>query len=402
MGAALRLGWAVAEVRGRAWPDGPRPGRAVPPLDPPDVLPLRSQRRPSDAHREALRGLLTGVERLRLDRHHRFADELAAVLPVDGAGPGSREAPASGPGDTTAPGDASASAPGDAPASAPGDAPDAGPPPWAATAGFFLSWDAWFQDELAQRDEALANAYLLGRGLAECYWGLGSEAAWSTASGPSAVSPAFLLGADRRRELSRMLGRLDPAMTHETTPAAISGSLEAWGAVAEDEHWHRAPDLRVTLYEQVRRWYQLIILGQDPTTLIRPYAKLTGVRGIGRAARLFWPQAVLFITAFALVTGFFTVSGGSAPTWVTSLLATSGFGVFVAAGLLARGQSAAQRLLTRLRQDAYTDLVAVSLTTVPERPPGADGRGGDARSARSRLESLVRRRALTPPTPPPA
>ena len=32
--AALRLGWAVAEVRGRSWPDGPRPARTVPPLDP--------------------------------------------------------------------------------------------------------------------------------------------------------------------------------------------------------------------------------------------------------------------------------------------------------------------------------------------------------------------------------
>ncbi len=152
----------------------------------------------------------------------------------------------------------------------------------------------------------------------------------------------------------------------------------------------------------MRRWYQLVILGQDPTTLIRPYAKLTGLRGIGRAARLFWPQLVLFVTAFGLATAYFIVVGGSAPDWVSSLLATSGFGVFVAAGVLARGQSAAQRLLTRLRQDAYTDLVAVSLTAVPERPP-APGRSmrHNARSARSRLETLVRLRSLTTPTRPP-
>lgn len=173
---------------------------------------------------------------------------------------------------------------------------------WSTTAAFFLTWDAWFQDELAQRDEALANAYLLGRGLAECYWGLGSESTWVTNGRPSAVSPAFLLGADRRLELSRMLSRLDPAMTHETSPAAISGSLEAWGAVARDEHWLSSPDLRATLYEQVRRWYQLVVLGQDPTTMVRPYAKLTGLRGIGRAARLFRPQLALFGTALALVT----------------------------------------------------------------------------------------------------
>ena len=172
--------------------------------------------------------------------------------------------------------------------------------------------------------------------------------------------------------------------------------------MAGDEAWTRSPGLRPALYEQVRRWYQLVILGQDPTTLIRPYAKLTGLRGIGRAARLFWPQLTLFVIAGSLVVGFFTVSGGSGPTWVSSLLATSGFGIFVAAGLLARGQSAAQKLVTRLRQDAYTDLVAVSLTVVPERPASGTGTGREAaRAARTRLESLVRRRALTTPTTPP-
>jgi hypothetical protein len=365
--AALRLGWAVAEVRGRAWPDGPRPASTVPLLDPPDVLPLRSQRRPADARREALRGLVTAATVLGVDRDGALADELRTALPAEDGGPAAPH-----------------------------------PPPWSTTAAFFLEWDAWFQDELAQRDEALANSYLLGRGLAECYWGLGSEATWVRNDTPSAVSPAFLLGADRRLELSRMLGRLDPATVHETSPAAISGSLEAWGAVVEDEHWLSAPDLRPTLYEQVRRWYQLLLLGQDPTTLIRPYAKLTGLRGIGRAARLFWPQLVLFVTALGLATAYFTATGVSAPSWFSSLLATSGFGVLVAAGVLARGQSAAQRLLTRLRQDAYTDLVAVSLTTVPERPPAPGGTGRDGtRTARRRLESLVRRRSLTTPTRPP-
>ena len=381
--AALRLGWAVAEVRGRAWPDGPRPASSVPLLDPPDVLPLRSQRRPADARREALRGLVAAATRLGVSRDGALADELTAALPVEE--PDRAHAPA---GDDAASEEA---------ATTPVDQP-----PWRTTAAFFLDWDAWFQDELAQRDEALANSYLLGRGLAECFWGLGSEATWGTAGKPSAVSPAFLLGADRRLELSRMLGRLDPATVHETSPAAISGSLEAWGAVVEDELWLSAPDLRATLYEQVRRWYQLLVLGQDPTTLIRPYAKLTGLRGIGRAARLFWPQLVLFGTALGLATAYFTATGVSAPSWFSSLLATSGFGFLVAAGVLARGQSAAQRLLTRLRQDAYTDLVAVSLTTVPERPPAPGGVARDGtRTARRRLESLVRRRSLTTPTRPP-
>lgn len=140
--AALRLGWAVAEVRGRSWPDGPRPARTVPPLDPPDVLPLRSQRRPADARREAERGLVAAATVLGVGRDGVFAEELRVALPSDGGGD---------------------------PASAVVDPARDPHAAWGTTAAFFLTWDAWFQDELAQRDEALANAYLLGRGLAECY-----------------------------------------------------------------------------------------------------------------------------------------------------------------------------------------------------------------------------------------
>jgi hypothetical protein len=88
-----------------------------------------------------------------------------------------------------------------------------------------------------------------------------------------------------------------------------------------------------------------------------------------------------------------TSSAGSDPKdfdALTPVLATGGFGAFALAGLLARGKSAAQRMLARLRQDAYTDLVSLSVTVVPDRPSGA---------SLTSLESLVRDRLLTPPTP---
>ena len=53
---------------------------------------------------------------------------------------------------------------------------------------------------------------------------------------------------------------------------------------------------------------------------------------------------------------------------VKPLLATGGVTAFAAAGLLTKGPSAAQRMLVRLRQDAYTDLVSVSVTAVPKYP----------------------------------
>lgn len=50
---------------------------------------------------------------------------------------------------------------------------------WGGISECFLDWDGRFQDELTQRGEQLANAYLLGRGVAECYWGLGPDRSWT-------------------------------------------------------------------------------------------------------------------------------------------------------------------------------------------------------------------------------
>lgn len=368
---ALRLGWAVAEVRGRNWPHGPRPiSSPVPPV-PGGVLPLRSQRSGLASRRESMMGLISSARQMEFTGFEDFHTELAEVLPhYDAAG----DASLVDDGGTDAGSD------------------------WRRTATFFLNWDGRFQDELTERGEPLANAYLLGRGMAECYWGLGPKRAWTADGESTAVSLAFLFGEDRCRELTRMLGRLGTDEIHPQSAAAISGSLEAWGTVAADEQWSRDPQLPILLYEQVRRWFQLLMLGQDPTTLIRPGAKLTSLRNLTRNVRVFWPQAVLAVVALGLATGFFSVDHDSTP-WISSLLATGGLGAFVFAGLLARGQSAAQRLVTRIRQDAYTDLVAVAVTIVPAYPSGS---GRTAwRRARTAVESAVRRRRLTPPTPAP-
>lgn len=374
---ALRLGWAVAEARGRNWPLGPRPVGGSLPTYPGDVLPLRSQRAGAASRAESVRMVVQLAAQLQVGRTGELEDEIRTALPAF-----DRE------------GDATLT--------------DDGNPrsdQWRRTADFFLSWDSRIQDELARQGEHLANAYLLGRGLSECFWGLGPERTWVVDGQITATSLSFLFGDERRRELSRMLGRLGGDDAHPMTAAVIAGSLEVWSVVAGDPGWSRAPDLRPQLYEQVRGWYQLLVLGQDPTTLIRPYAKLTGLRGLGRAARLFWPQVALALVAVGLVTTFFAVIGGSGPTWVSSLLGSTGISVLALAGLLARGQSAAQRLLTRLRQDAYTDLVAVSVTVVPTAPAGPAGPGGTTasswRAVRRRLEPIVRHRLLTPPTAPP-
>ena len=365
VGTALRLGWAVAEVRGRNWPAGPRPAAAPLPALPGDVLPLRSQRGAAASRRESARALVSLARKLGITGADELEAALSEVLPP-----------------FTLTGEASLQA-------------DTGPV-WDRVAACFLEWDGRFQDELTQRGEPLANAYLLGRGIAECYWGLGPEEAWSSAGDETAVSLSFLVGADRRQELTRMLGRLGPDVVHPLSAAGISGSLEAWGEVAADDAWARGPEARPSLYEQVRQWYQLLVLGQDPTTLIRPYARLTHTRYLLRAVRTFWPTVLFAVLALGLVAAFFAVTDLDGTTWLSPVLATSGLGAVVFATLAAKGQSAATRLVTRMRQDAYTDLVALSVAILPPYPRSQGGTS--TRRTRQLLERAVRRRLLTPPT----
>jgi hypothetical protein len=186
---AIRLGWAVAELRGRSWPEGARPVTAALPPRPAHTLPLRSQRDDADARRSAVRTLASLATSL-----HIPADDAEAEL-------------------------------------APGT-------PWQDVATYF---DARIQDSLTTRGEAAANGYLLARGLAECYWGLGPRETWTDRGGDTGVSLHFLFGQDRRRELTRMLGRVSTGHMRPLSAAAISGSIEAWGRVADDPTWAAPP-----------------------------------------------------------------------------------------------------------------------------------------------------------------
>ena len=88
--------------------------------------------------------------------------------------------------------------------------------------------------------------------------------------------------------------------------------------------------------------------------------------------------------------------------WVPSVLGVLGalgLGGVAVTGILARAKNTAERLATRLRQDAYTDLVAVAVASVPAYPGATDRES--ARSTAQRVELAVRQRSLTTATPPP-
>ena len=268
---------------------------------------------------------------------------------------------------------------------------------WLPVAELIHDWDGAIQDQLTARADILACGYLLGRGLAEIYWALGpaDEQLCADGKSPSAGSWAFLLHEGRRHELSRMVGRIAPYLD-PLTPVAVSGSLEAWGYVAAEPKWCGRKDAPTELYEQLRRWYQLLILGQDPTTLVKPAMILRGKRTTLRIFRAFWPQLIVGALSLGVVTAFvLLLSTDNGSPLVKSLLALGGAIGLSASTLTAKAKSASQSLITRLRQNAYSDLVAIAVTNVP-RYPDDDRESATGQQVDYRIGSSSRRSPSAP------
>jgi hypothetical protein len=361
--SALRLGWVVAEVRGRNRPGGPQGEVVRLPPAVNDPLPLGIERTLTEMRIQAQSVMAELAKKLQVDT---FDGDLCSE--VDEAAHDLYRArkggfPSALPGGTSPEQDA-----------------------WERLSEAIWRLDAHVQDRLAARSDTQRSGYQLGRGLAENYWALDRSAADGWDSWP------FLFGPRRHSELNRLVGRL-AAYAHDLAAAAISGSLEVWRVVAADDQWRRQPSILGDLYQQTRDWYGLLVLGQDPTRLVKPYDLLQNWRLTRRAFRLFLPQLVETALGVAALFGLVWVVSTKHPAswlaYVLSLLGALGLG---AAGLTTMLKNQAQTLWTRLRQDAYTDLVAVSICRAPSPPRG--------RSRRAELERIVAQRELTPSTPP--
>jgi hypothetical protein len=263
---------------------------------------------------------------------------------------------------------------------------------WKDLAKLLWRFDAHIQDVLAASAERQAVGYQLGRGLAETYWAL------DPAQEDGSTGWSFLLGQERCDELGRLAGRLGAYMGPYTAPA-VAGTIVIWRSVAEnkDQQWRGVGQAaqeaaQQALYRQTRRWYELIVLAQDPTTLIEPYKLVFQYRTVLRALGVFWPQLVATIVGLVFL-GFllFLLSSNSTSTWKQSLS-----GILAAVGLSFAGltgtlKSSALAMLTRLRQDAYTDLVTLAVQNTPP--------AKNARKKKSLLQQAIDRRRLTPATP---
>jgi hypothetical protein len=273
---------------------------------------------------------------------------------------------------------------------------------WDALQELIFRFDEHIQNTLVSGPDTVACGYQLGRALAEPYWALDPNLP-KDAESPAAWD--FLLGRERCDEMSRLVGRLSEYL-HPYTAAAIAGSVQVWNHVANDEEWRKKA--YYALYLQVRRWYELVVMGQDPTTLVQPYALTRNFRMIKRALRIFWPELVIAIIAAAALAGFAVAIGEqNINSFLKSSLGFIAIAGLSIAGLTARLKNQAQAMVTRLRQDVYTDLVAVAITTAPP-PPAPPPRPGlferprkaiVASRQKRAMTHMVRERKITPVTP---
>jgi hypothetical protein len=359
---ALRLGWCMAEVRGRNRPDAP-PGSGAEPPRTGHALPLQVERTPAELRIAAQVLLMVLAAKLDVDGDGKTQHSFAHAL------------------DSDAKALAKARASDDASAVQ----------MWDDLAELIYKFDAHIQDVLGARSDTQTCGYQLGRAMAEAYWALDPRVPAGT---DDSSAWWFLLSEERCREIGLLAGRLSRYF-HPYTSAAVAGSAMVWKNVAADQKWRTgaAP----ALYQQIRRWYELTIVAEDPTTLIQPYAVLHNFRMVARVLRAFWVQLVLTgLGAAALIAFADLLASPQGSSVAKGLLATAGITGFSVAGLSAKLKNEAQALLQRLRQDAYTDLIAVDITTAPPQPkavPVLPSR------RRAKVAKMAQERSLTPVTP---
>jgi hypothetical protein len=270
-----------------------------------------------------------------------------------------------------------------------GSSPEEAAKAWDTLAESLFELDAHTQDELAARSDMLASAYQLGRGLSETYWALNpdDQKGWSSWS--------FLFDQARVAELTRLMGRVGTCLLSPLSAPAIAGSLEVWRMLAHDTQWRAQPRTQADLYTQIRTWYELLVLEKDPSADIGPYQLITNWRATLRGAIAFTPQLLLAAIGVGglllLAISLSSKHGSGAWKALGAVAATVGLSM---AGLSATVKSQAQVMWVRLRQDIYTDLVAVSITSVPPTPHRRR-----KRAQRAVVVRAVRRRALTSGAP---
>ena len=240
---------------------------------------------------------------------------------------------------------------------------------WDRVAEIIYLWDAALQDVLAGHSIDHGRAYELGRALAETYWALDPDASISEDAGPPRPdSWAFLFGAERVEVIDQRARSLAPHF-HPVTAPVVSATVHAWAAVValgELQKPKIGASASDALLRQISYWHELVVVGVDPETLLKPYASLRFTKITRRVLWSFATEVAFGTVGLAGLIGLavlvFKVQG--IPGWKTLAGVAGVLGVTIG-GVQAALKNGAQSLLRRLRADVYTDLVTAETTELP-------------------------------------
>jgi hypothetical protein len=357
--AALRLGWAVAETRGRFDPQGDQIARPLP--APTLVLDAAHERSRTESQIEVAKVLaaLGRVEVAAIDLDRLTGSEEWGPIPATPAG----RTAMTGASDylgflasrivwSQERKDVSATL--DTFPLVPDERRDLDGY-WKRMQWFLWAWDEALQDQLAAGDFGTASAYQLGRGLAETYWALDPRNAEDLSQ-----RWTFLLGENRVQALTTLAQRLAPSLKTYVA-AAIEDSVQAWGDVAKSPSNYVNPV--DALERQVRIWRDLLVTSRDPMTLVTA-ARFEEVardpRPIIKAYK--WEVGGVGIAGVLLGLGATYLS--SAPRAIVSALAAFGISATTLLGWVkARVQSVSARVSDAVNQSVVNE--AVRLTPDP-------------------------------------
>jgi hypothetical protein len=331
---AFRLGWGLAELRGRYRPD--RFELPVPPDEgsafrrPEHELPLASERSPYEVRIEVFEALKGLSGALKLNPAHR--DYVQAEI---------KKMNQKGANRTVI---------------------------WRALANRFYLWDAYIQDTLVV-PASQAAAYQLGRALSETYWALYPERAANEMG-----SWASLLGTTRCHTILRLTARLSPYLG-PLIKSAIEGPLEEWSKFAAVEQGKDDQTL-LCLYRQGLLWRDVVRgerlpedLVSDATTPAPKTEDVWGALGIYRQAleALKWPLLLAVAFSALLTAGAaLLASGASHPGWATAISILGLLGL-TSASLYAQAKAKLVSLFEAVRLQIDTEKARRAANLCPQR-----------------------------------
>jgi hypothetical protein len=318
---AFRLGWAIAELRGRYRPD--RYGKRDP-GHPPVFnrngfgLPLGSERSPAEIRKELLDTVedLTAAIELNDDAStKRWAALKGRLEDLEKEGAKREDE-------------------------------------WPVAAQKFYELDAHLQDTLVL-NASQATAYQLGRGLAETFWAL-QPAAQDNEMG----SWKFVLGSERREALLRLAARLSAYINKEVL-AAIEGPLESWSRLAAEPTARAQADVELQLYRQALLWRDLIRGERSPCDLPARAGEASpssvqvwGDLKLSREAvsSMKWPLFAAALSVVLLVGGAALLAAGEGKTGLSTGVGILGALGLTSAGLYGRAKAQITSLFTSFSQ----------------------------------------------------